>query len=233
MAHTSDPSPARMALEASGLFLSCPTVVLDKLAARLRSRRFRRGEVMFHRGDPGTTLYLIAEGRVKVTVPTDEGADVVLTVLRPGDLLGELAVFDGAPRSASAVALEPVTVWTLHRDDLLGCLQDPATAAAMLAALARRLRRADELVEDLSSLALDARLARVLLRLAEDHGEDGHGGTVIDVPLTQSDLAAMTGATRPPVNLLLGAYQDAGIIRFAGRAIVVRDASALRLRAAL
>jgi CRP/FNR family transcriptional regulator/CRP/FNR family cyclic AMP-dependent transcriptional regulator len=227
------PSSPLIALAAVPLFAGYDEAALAELAAAVRTRRFRRGEVIFHRGDPGTTLFIVVSGCVKIAVPTEGGDEALLTVMRPGDFFGELSLLDGAPRSATAIALEPVELWTLHRDDLLRPMLAVPGAATLLTALARRLRRTDALVEEIGYLDLDARLARALLRLAEEHGVPDEEGVRIDLPLTQTDLAAMIGATRPRVNLLLGAYQDAGLMRLAGRALILRDVPAFRIRAGL
>lgn len=221
------------ALRAMPLLAGYDDAALAQVAAGARLRRFRRGEVIFHRGDVGAALFIVEAGRVKIVVPTESGEEALLTVMRPGDFFGELALLDGAPRSATAVALEPVSLWSLHLADLLRPLLAISGAAEMFSVLSRRLRRTDALVEELGYMDLDARLARTLLRLVDEHGIDGPDGQTIDVPLTQTDLAAMVGATRPRVNLLLGSYQDAGLLRLVGRTIVVCDLSALRLRAGL
>ena len=226
------PSPAE-ALAALPLFAGLAPDDLARVAAATQVRRFRKGAVIFHRGDPGTTLFIVAAGRIKITAPTEDGDEAMLAVMRPGDLIGELSVLDGAPRSATAIALEPVTLWAIGREALLALLNAMPLAGALLTALAGRLRRTNLLVEELSCLGLDPRMARVLLRLAEEHGVETPEGIAIDLPITQTDLAAMVGATRPPVNLLLGAYQDAGLIRLVGRTIVLRDIAGLRARAGL
>jgi CRP-like cAMP-binding protein len=124
-------------------------------------------------------------------------------------------------------------LWTLHRDDVLRPILDVPGAVAMLSALARRLRRTDAQVEEIGYLELDARLARAILRLAEEHGTTEGEAVRIDLPLTQTDLAALVGATRPRVNLLLGAYQDAGLMRLAGRSLILLDMTGFRVRAGL
>jgi len=215
-------------LAAVPLFAGYDRDELTRLAATVRLRRFRRGEVVFHRGDPGSTLFVVATGRVKIVAPTEAGESALLAVMGPGDFFGELSLLDGDPRSATAIALEPLELWTLHRDEVLGPLLAVPAAAALLRVLAMRIRRCDTLVEEVSYLDLSTRLARALLRLAEDHGEPGPGGITITLSLTQSDLAAMIGGSRPRVNVLLGQYQNEGFLRFAGRAIVLSDLQALR-----
>lgn len=226
------PSPLA-ALAALPLFAGYDAAMLAEVAAAVRVRRFRRGEVIFHRGDPGTTLFIVISGCVKIVAPTEGGEEALLALMGPSDFFGELSLLDGAPRSATAVALEPVELWVLHRDDVLRPILAVPGAAALLNALAHRLRRTDTIVEEIGYLDLDTRLARALLRLAEEHGIPDGEGVRIALPLTQTDLAAMVGATRPRVNLLLGAYQDAGLVRLAGRALILRDLSALRVRAGL
>jgi CRP-like cAMP-binding protein len=220
-------------LAAMPLFAQYDEAMLAEMVAAIRTRRFRKGEVIFHRGDPGQALFIVARGSVKIVVPTQTGEEALLAVIGPGDFFGELSLLDGAPRSATAIALEPAELWTLHRDDVLRPLRDVPGAEALLAALARRLRRTDAQVEEIGYLDLDARLARAILRLAEEHGTAMDGGVRIDLPLTQTDLASLVGATRPRVNLLLGAYQDAGLVRLAGRSLILLDIQGFRARARL
>jgi CRP/FNR family transcriptional regulator, cyclic AMP receptor protein len=226
------PSPLE-ALAKVPLFAEYDEPMLADVASAIRTRRFRKGEVIFHRGDPGHALFIVAYGSVKIAVPTETGEEALLAVIGPGDFFGEMSLLDGAPRSATAIALEPVELWTLHRDDVLRPIMEVPGAAAMLSALARRLRRTDAQVEEIGYLELDARLARAILRLAEEHGTPDGDGVRIDLPLTQTDLAALVGATRPRVNLLLGAYQDAGLMRLAGRSLILLDIPGFRARAGL
>ena len=142
------------------------------IARTLRARRFRRGEVLFHEGDPGDALFVVASGAVKVVVPSEEGEEAILATLRRGDFLGELALLDGAPRSASAVALEPTETLALPRDQFRALVaSEPAIRDALLAALAGELRRLTTHVAELHFLDLTGRLAARLARLAEEHGE--------------------------------------------------------------
>jgi CRP-like cAMP-binding protein len=220
------------AVEALGrcrLFAGLDPEALEAIARSLRIRRFRRGEVLFHEGDPGDALFIVASGAVKVVVPSEEGEEAILATLKRGDFLGELALLDGAPRSASAIALEATDVLTLPRDQFRALANaEPAIRDALLEAMARELRRLTRHVAELHFLDLTGRLAARLARLAEEHGELLPDGSVrLDAPLTQSDLAAMIGATRQSVNKLLGEFEEEGLLRLERDSIVVADVQAL------
>jgi len=217
---------AEFAVEALGrcrLFAGMGHEALRAMARTLRARRFRRGEVLFHEGDPGDALFVVASGAVKVVVPSEEGEEAILATLRRGDFLGELALLDGAPRSASAVALEATEALALPRDQFLALVAaEPAIRDALLASLAGELRRLTTHVAELHFLDLTGRLAARLARLAEEHGDRLPDGTVrLDAPLTQSDLAAMIGATRQSVNKLLGEFEADGLLKMERDVIVV------------
>lgn len=223
---------AEFAVEALGrcrLFAGLGPEALEAIARSLRIRRFRRGEVLFHEGDPGDALFIIASGAVKVVVPSEEGEEAILATLKRGDFLGELALLDGAPRSASAIALEATDALTLPRDQFRALADaEPAIRGALLEAMARELRRLTKHVAELHFLDLTGRLAARLVRLAEEHGERFPDGSVrLDAPLTQSDLAAMIGATRQSVNKLLGEFEEEGLLRLERDSIVVADVPAL------
>jgi CRP-like cAMP-binding protein len=202
---------------------------LTSVARGLRSRRFRRGETIFHLGDPGDALFIVASGAVKITLPSETGDEAILATLRAGDFFGELALLDGAPRSATAIALEPTETLVLPRERFRELIDaEPAIRDALFAALARELRRLTIHVEELHFLDIAGRLAAVLARLAREQGVRPEVGQIrLTAPLTQSDLAAMVGCTRQSVNKLLGLFVDDGLIRLERDAIVVIDYEAL------
>jgi CRP/FNR family transcriptional regulator, cyclic AMP receptor protein len=187
---------------------------LEELGACLRRRPYRKGEVIFVRGDPGTSLYLIETGRVKIVLTSPEGKEVVLARLGPADFFGDLALLDGDPRSADAVAQEGGQLLLLRREDFLRFVEArPAVAARLLAVLSRRLRRNAQLLQDAAFLDIPGRLARVILELAEAEGRPDGAGLVISSRLTQAELAGMVGATRESVNKWLRSYERRGLIR--------------------
>jgi CRP/FNR family transcriptional regulator, cyclic AMP receptor protein len=201
----------------------------EKLAAFLRRRRYRAGEPVFREGDPGTALYVIDGGEVKILLGGSEGKEVVLALLGPGEYLGELALLDGEPRSADAVATVPSELLVLPREDFLRFLRDvPAVAVNMLASLSRRLRRTDRLVHDAAFSDVRTRVTRLLVELADTKGKPGHGGVVIGPRLTQGDLASMVGATRESINKCLRSYMAQGLVRHERGRLVLLNVDRLR-----
>jgi len=216
-------------LSRSFVLRGLPRAELEGLASTMRRRAYRRGEAVFHQGDPGQVLHVVYGGRLKIVLPGQHGEEALLTIVGPGDLFGDLALLDGAPRSASVVALEPVETAVLSRAEFLGLLRrSPAVVDGLLATLAQTIRRLSEEVADLTFLDLHARLAKKLLDLSETHGQAADGSIEIQVPLTQEELASMIGATRPRVNKLLGLYEDRGAIARRGRLILILKPELLR-----
>ena len=216
----------------SPLFEQASREIMESLAGRLRRRRFRRGEVIFHQGDPGDSLQVVASGAVKILLPSAEGEEAIIATLRPGDFFGELALLDGATRSATAAALEPTETLVLPRPvlmDLLGTV--PGLGDALLVGLARELRRLTSQVEELHFLDLAGRLAMRLTRLAQESQSDTSGRISLNWPYTQSDLAAMIGGTRQSVNKLLSQLVDEGLIEIQPDELIITDLEALGRRA--
>jgi CRP/FNR family cyclic AMP-dependent transcriptional regulator len=212
-------------LAAVPLFAGLDAASLESVGRGMRSRRFRRGEVIFHLGDPGDALFVVISGAVKISLPSETGDEAILATLRPGDFFGELALLDGAPRSATAGALEPTETLVLPRDRFRELIAtEPLIRDALLAALARELRRLTLHVEELHFLDIAGRLAARLARLSDEQGRRQPDGSIrLDAPITQSDLAAMVGCTRQSVNKLLGLFVDDGLIRLERDAIVITD----------
>jgi CRP/FNR family transcriptional regulator, cyclic AMP receptor protein len=224
-------SPVVNALSTSSLLSGLPAETLAQLASLARRRSYRRGEIIFHQGDPGDTLHIIESGTVKVVVDAESGNEAVLTMLGPGKCFGELALIDGEPRSASIEAVENVETIVLRRSDFMEVVRTNAHALdALLATVAQLIRRLTDDVATLSFLDLEGRLAKKLIELGDAHGKPVDGGVEIGVPLTQDVLAAMIGATRTSVNKALGWYEDQGAIQRRGRRIVITEAEKLHRR---
>jgi CRP-like cAMP-binding protein len=220
------------ALARCPLFEHASRNIIESLAGRLRRRRFRRNEVIFHQGDPGDALHIVAAGAVKILLPSAEGDEAIIATLRPGDFFGELALLDGAPRSATAAALENSDTLVLPRDVFMGLLDTlPGLRDALLAGVAHELRRLTGHVEELHFLDLAGRLAMRLTRLARETEPDAHGEIRLDWPYTQSDLAAMIGGTRQSVNRLLSELVEQDLIRIEPDALVISDLDELARRA--
>ena len=215
----------REALQACILFAKMSDAMLDELATSMRPRRYRSNETIFHMDDPGDSLHVVIAGAVKIVLPSAEGEDpAILATLGPGDFFGGLALLDGAPRSATAVAMGATQTLVLRRERFLELVDEDADLRlALLAALAAEIRSATDQVHDLQFLDLPARLARRLLRHAENLRPEADGSTRLPWPYTQSELAGMIGGSRQSVNRLLGDFAARGLIRQEREAIVLLD----------
>jgi CRP/FNR family cyclic AMP-dependent transcriptional regulator len=219
-----------------GLLLRCPLFTgaepedLTDVVRQVRRRRFRRGEVIFHEGDPADALHVVASGAVKIVLSSDEGDEAIIATLHPGDFFGELSLLDGSPRSATATAVEATETVSLPRDTFLEEIGRSARLRdCLLRSLATELRRLTGHVEELHFLDLSGRLASRLVRLAQEadpgpqRTEDGRLEARLEWPFTQSDLAAMIGATRQSVNRLLVDLVDRGLVRIERETLVIPD----------
>jgi CRP/FNR family cyclic AMP-dependent transcriptional regulator len=225
-----DTSSMSDALAAVPLFAGLDAAGLTGLTHGMRVRRFRRGETIFHLGDPGDALFIVMAGSIKITLPADTGEEAILATLRPGDFFGELALLDGAPRSATAVAIEATETYILPRDRFRELIAtEPVMREALLATLAAEVRRLTHHVEELHFLDITGRLASRLARLAAESGARrlADGSVQLAGPLTQGDLAAMIGCTRQSVNKLLGMFSEEGLIRLDRDRIVILDLDGL------
>lgn len=225
MPGTLDRDLAADALRRCALFARVPESSLAACISSLRSRRFRRGETVFHQGDPGDSLYIVSSGSVKIVLPSPAGEEeAIIATLGKGDFFGELAILDGAPHSASIVALEPTETLVLHREPFEVLIEtDRSLRTALFAALSGELRRLTSHVEELHFLDLPGRLARRLVQMAEE-SEHGDGQPVtLGWPYTQSELAAMIGGTRQTVNRLLADLVDQDLIRIERETITIPD----------
>jgi CRP-like cAMP-binding protein len=219
----------RTLVEHVQLFAGLSIDELDELTSRLRPRRYARGETLFLEGDPGTSLCIIDKGRVMLGLTSAEGREIILDLLGPGDVFGELALLDGEPRSANAIAVEASDVLLLARDEFLHFLrQHPQASLVLLSTLSHWLRRLTTQMQDTAFLDVPARLARTILRLAE--AEEAVHGKAVTPRLTQTDLAGMVGTTRETLNKWLGFYEDQGLIRRDKHQIVVLRPDKLRGR---
>lgn len=226
-----DPGDNVSLLAGSALFADLAPQALRFLAERANRVDLARGEVVFHEGDEGDTLYVIAEGLVKVWVSSSGGEEMVLATLRSPDAFGELSAVDGRPRSASATALESTTLVALDRATLLDAVHHHAGVAdGMLTALGGLARRITEQTSDLVFLDLAGRLAKTLAALADRDGVPRESGVVLELPLTQTELAEMVGGSRQSVNKTLKLFEHRGFLQMHGREVVIVDLEALRRR---
>ena len=200
------------------------------LLASMRRRKFAKGEALFHEGDPGDTLHLVARGRVAISVTTPMGETATFIVLGPGDTFGEQALLSAdSRRTATARALEACETQSLHRDDFERLrLEHPTVERFLTAVLATQVRRLSGHLLDAMYVPADKRVLRRLVELAAVFGAtDG----VATVGVTQEDLATMAGTTRPTVNRVLQAAQAEGVVNVARGRIEISDLGGLERRA--
>jgi CRP-like cAMP-binding protein len=199
------------------------------IAQRMRMRSFRAGAVIFHKNDPGHTLYIITSGKVKIHTLRHDGEEIIYDILSANEFFGELSLFDGKERSADATALEDTQALLLDRQHLLECIEQfPPIAIHLLQVVGGRLRDADSLIQALASLDVYGRLLKVLIELAQEHGVNTKKGTSISLKLTQSDLAGYVGSTRESVNKALAHYRKKGYISVNRRQILIHNLDALK-----
>ena len=219
-------------LQRSPLFEGVAPSDLETLVPDLHRRSFGAGTYIFREGDPGLHLHLILKGEVKITRSGPRGAEVVFAVLLPGDMFGELALFEeGAMRTADAVAVQPTECLTLERRALIAFLDShPERMWHLIRFLSAYIQRKDESFAEVAFLDIQGRVARKLLELARTQGEPAPGGTRIRVRVSQRTLAGMVAARRENVNRALSRFASNGDISMAAGYITVLDAAALRRR---
>ena len=204
------------------LFDSLDGAALDQAAAGAETVRLDRGQVLFSKGDESDSVYVLLEGRIKLSAVSEEGKEAQLTTLLPGDVFGELAAIDGEPRSADATAMEACVLYRLRQPVFMSLVETHSGFATnLLKDIVQKLRLTDEIIEDFVFLNLEARLAKLLLEISRRSGE-----TVLAV--SQFELAERLCVTREVVNRRLQGLRDVGAIDVKPRKIIINDISELK-----
>jgi CRP/FNR family transcriptional regulator, cyclic AMP receptor protein len=202
------------------------------LRAGIINVHLNRGERLFSEGDAGDKLYIILEGKIKLTKAAPDGRENLLSVHGPGEMFGELSLFDPIPRTSSATAVTSARLAGLAHDDLRTWLTSrPEVAIQMLQALAQRLRRINDVKADLVFTDVPGRVAKALLDLADRFGVMTPEGVQVNHDLTQEELAQLVGASRETVNKALADFTARGWIQLAAKSVLVTDTDRLRKRA--
>ena len=222
-------------LAGTPMFEGLTPAELEPLRPALRTRRYARDDYLFREGDPGSHLYLVVEGQVKIARVAEGGAEIVFAIAGPGEVFGELSLFEEeGERSADAQALEASECVVVARDRVVGLLvSHPELLLRIVSSLSAYIRRKDAAVAEVAFLDIPARVARKLLELAQSKGRKSEAGTVIDLPLSQRTLAAMVGASRENVNRALHRFSVLGHIRQDRGVITVVRPEELRKRGGL
>ena len=224
----------RQLVERVPLFARLGPEQLDALAGVATTRRLGAREELFHKGDPAAQVYVVASGRLKVATTSLSGDDVTFNLLGEGEVVGELPLLTGGRRTGTVSALEPSELLVLERRDFLRFLREqPEAASALLVVLAERLVRISEFVEDTIFLKLPARLAKKLLHLAESYGEEGKEGTLLQLRLSQGELADLVGTSRESVNKQIRAWTEEGVLRMERGSITILRRTTLEQLAGL
>ena len=210
---------------------------LDEDAARrlfesMTPRRLSRGETVFREGDKGDSLHVIVTGKVKLARGSADGRESLLSVLGPGEMFGELSLFDPGPRLSTAYVVSNTELVSLGNDALRIFLNDhPEVAMQMLAGLAHRLRRTNEGISDLVFTDVPGRVAKALLDLSDRFGRRTDNGLLVAHELTQEELAQLVGASRETVNKALADFAHRGWVTLGAKSVTLLDVERLRRRA--
>jgi CRP/FNR family cyclic AMP-dependent transcriptional regulator len=202
---------------------------IARVGAAARDRSYPRNSVILFEDDPGDSLFVVVTGQVKVVLIGEDGREVILAVLGPGDFFGEMSLIDDEPRSAHVIAMEDANLLVLRREDFQTALHEhPRIAVGLLQALSRRLRRADDKIGSLVLLDVLGRVARLLLEFADE--EDGQS---ITRKVTHHTIAQMVGSSRETVSRTMRELADRGLIEVNRRTTTIKDRQALEAAAGL
>ena len=219
-------------LRQTPLFSGLDDDAAESLRSSLAETRLRRGETLFREGDSGDRLYVVLDGKIKLGRSSPDGRENLMAVLGPGQMFGELSLFDPGPRSLTATAVTDVTMKSLGHDELSRWLTGhPDVARNLLGQLAARLRRTNDVVADLVFSDVPGRVAKALLDLASRFGRLADDGVHVHHDLTQEELAQLVGASRETVNKALADFANRGWLRLEPRSVVLVDVERLQHRA--
>lgn len=206
------------------IFADLKNDILEKIYNLLQKRNYKHNNMILMEEDFGDTLFILNKGSVKITRLSDDGREVILSILGEGDFFGEMSIFDGESRSANVVALEDSEVYILKRGDFIDLLEKhPKIAIALLQELATRLRKSDQQIEGLSLSDAENRIGMTISRLAEELGVIKMGQVVIHNLPYQQDIANMAGTSRETVSRMLTLLQRKGYIQKRGRKLIITN----------
>jgi CRP/FNR family transcriptional regulator, cyclic AMP receptor protein len=223
-----DAAARRAILSRAQIFQGLSTSDLDAILRNAIVRRFGRGEIILHRGDPSSGIFIIVSGKVRISLVSEDGKEVTLAILGSGEVLGEMSVLDGGPCSADATVQEDCVTLTIERSQFYRLLRlNSELCLHFLAMLSRRLRRLSSALEDMALYDLPDRLGRLLLRLAGEHGAIHHKGIRIELKISKRDLSTLVGGSREKVNRQLRRWEQDGVLTREGKWMVILQPDAL------
>lgn len=225
-------TPKALLLRQVPLFAELPEEDFRRCAEIARSRAYKREEVIFRIDDPGTSIFILATGSVKVCIEDHEGREAILKIIYPYDFFGEMSLLDGLHRSATVKAVEPSEILAIQRDDFMQLIRSyPQIALKMLTLLSRRLRRTDEKIASLVFSDAYGKVARMLLDLAAEKGTKTDRGLIIETTLTRAELGHLAGVARETLTRILNEFERSGCLKTERRKILILDDTILRREA--
>lgn len=213
------------------LFTALDDAAAVSLRVSMDSVKINKGAILFKEGDSGEHVYVIVEGKLKLGTSSGDGRENLLSILGPGEMFGELSLFDPGPRTSTATAVTDARLLSLSHAKLIPWLREnPDVSLQLLARLAQRLRRTNEAVGDLVFSDVPGRVAKALIDLGERFGKQTPEGLFVQHELTQEELAQLVGASRETVNKALADFAGRGWLRLDGRAVLITDLERLTKR---
>jgi CRP-like cAMP-binding protein len=197
---------------------------LDALLSRARFEHYPAGHLIFAKGSPGRSMMAVLDGSIRIAATAPNGREVVLAILNPGEIFGEMALLDGGERTADAISMSACDLLVIDQRDFVPFLKSRSDLCiGLLRVLSQRLRRTDELVETALFDRIESRLAKTLIRLASEHGSGNKTEPPFQIHVSQQELAGIIGASRENVNKQLRVWEKAGLLKLGKRLVVIRD----------
>lgn len=224
-------TPEESIVRKAPLFTALEESAALSLHASMDSVKISKGSILFAEGDEGDHLYVIVEGKIKLGTSSGDGRENLLSILGPGEMFGELSLFDPNPRTSTATAVTDAKLLSLGQTKLIPWLtENPRVSLNLLASLAQRLRRTNEAVGDLVFSDVPGRVAKALIDLGERFGKQTDDGLLVNHDLTQEELAQLVGASRETVNKALADFAGRNWLKLDGRAVLITDHERLSKR---
>jgi len=206
------------------IFSELPIDTLEKIEKVGTRKQFKKNDVILMEDEVGTALFVIVTGKVKVSRTSNDGREVILTILSESDFFGEMAILDGQTRSATVVAIEDSELFIIQRTDFLNLLREyPEASIALLQELTKRLRSTDVKIKALSLKDAEGKVATVILQIADDVGKIKQGKVEIEKLPLQQDLANMAGTSRETISRTLHTFAKKGLIELDGSKLRIID----------
>lgn len=215
----------------ASLFADLAQEDLEALVSHFSRQAYRKGERLVEAGGPGGSVFIIETGQVRISLPGSDGREVTLAHLGPGDCFGEMSMLDGEPRSAAVTAVDETVVLIGTRDDFMRSIEaNPRIAMNLLVMMSTRLRAANEIIESLSFLDVQGRVARLLLDVAQKEGVEVPEGLQIPLPYTRQEMANIVSTSRETLTRVLKNFERLRYLRLMRRKAIILNAPRLRLK---